>query len=240
MHSRLGRLTAGILVALALIAPPGAASAADPNHAVDFDPHPGSHVELEPSRVTIAFARSIPKNKATIVVRDASGADVTNGVYTIEANNIYAQLPYPAEPGLYTVHYRVSDDNGTPFGGEFQFAWKAPGTSPKGHTAWRGPENIPPVVALEGDPTPPGGSATDPTPDPSESTSASPTEPTGPDGGEDVTPRDDDSEINDGTTWWPWLLALVLAAALGGLAWWLLVDRGGADDETDTPAGGGA
>lgn len=118
---------------------------------VDFDPQPGTHVSLEPSRVTIAFDDTISPSKATIVVRNSGGSDVTNGVFTVEANNIYANLPYPLKPDTYSVHYRVQDRDGTPFGGNFQFAWEKPNASPKALTTWREAANIPPIVALPED-----------------------------------------------------------------------------------------
>lgn len=200
------------------------AAAADRNEAIDFDPPAGSNVQLEPSRVTIAFDQSIPRNDATIVVKNEAGNDVTNGVFTIEANNIYAQLPYPVEPGIYTVHYRVSDTNGTPFGGSFQFAWDAPGAEPAGHESWRGPENIPPVVALEGDP-PNGGAGAEPSPEPS------PT-PTDADGGVSTTDPDsdadsdansaqeDETQSGGASPWW-WIVLALVAAGIALLMWWL-------------------
>ncbi len=121
------------------------------NSYLDADPQPKSQVALQPSRVTVAFHDSIPRSAATIVVRDASGKDVSNGTYQVEANNIYVNLTYPFPKGTYTVYYRVSDKDGTPFGGQYQFSY-GPGSFAPGSTkTWRGQSSIPKVVALPTD-----------------------------------------------------------------------------------------
>lgn len=189
------------------------------NEAIDFDPRPGANMTLEPSRVTIAFDRTIPSSKATIVVRDSSGKDVTNGVFSVEANNIYANLPYPLAPGVYTVHYRVQDDNKAPFGGSFQFGWKMPNAQIKGHTSWRGTASIPPVVALEGDPSP--------SPSASEPTEANPDL-----DDEQVSPRPDSTdnstpseETQSSASWLSVVGWLALGCLVGALAWFALAWR---------------
>ncbi len=165
-HGR--RMSSGLLVALLCVVLHPLAAHAD-NSYLDADPQPKSQVSLEPSRVTVAFHDSVPRSGATIVVRDSSGKDVSNGAFQVEANNIYVNLAYPFPKGTYTVYYRVSDQDGTPFGGQYQFSY-GPGSFAADSTkTWRGPSSIPKVVALPSDTGNGAGLPTD-SPTPSEST----------------------------------------------------------------------
>lgn len=200
-------------VAAVAIAMPGVASA--DNEFLDSDPRPGTTVDLEPSRVTIAFGHDVPKQSTTIVVRDAEGKVLTNRDQSVEANNIYANLPYPLPPGIYTVDYRALD-GGTPFGGSFEFAWGTD-SEPVGLSQWRGATKIPEIVALPGDDALRAAeAASDPTP------STSGTE-TPEEGGSDL--LESAASHDDGTSdasWW-WYIPLVVV--LGGLALWIAARR---------------
>ena len=201
-------LVAGVLAALG---PLSAATAAD-NEYLDSDPRPGSTVELEPSRVTIAFTEDVPVDSTTIVVRDSAGKIVTNRDHYVEANNIYANLPYPLPSGVYRVDYRALDD-GVPFGGSFEFAWDTEREA-LGLSQWRTASKIPPILALPGDDellaaekTPQETASTPTTTAPSDTPTA---------------PTADDTDA-DGLSWW-WL-AIPFAVLLAATLWWFVARR---------------
>jgi methionine-rich copper-binding protein CopC len=212
-HRRI--LRSGIFTALlGLVALLPTAAEAD-NSYLDADPQPRSEAALEPSRVTVAFHDTIARSGATIVVRDGSGSDVSNGAYQIEGNNIYVNLEYPFPRGTYTVYYRVTDADGTPFGGQYQFSY-GPGSFAAGSTkTWRGQSNIPKVVALPTDVrTPAGGSSDSPTTPPGET--GSPTSTDDPDSStratEDASPTGSSVANSTRTAWAAGTLAAIAAA----------------------------
>lgn len=205
-------ITLTAAAAAAVFALPGAAYA--DNEFLDSDPRPGATLDLEPSRVTIAFDEDVPKQATTIVVRNADGKVLTNRDQNVEANNIYANLPYPLPAGIYKVDYRALDGD-IPFGGSFEFAW---GTNEEavGLSQWRGASKIPKVVALPSDDAL-RAAETESEPTPSAST------PTADERAVDAleSAAAEDDGTSDASWWWYVPLAIVL----GGVALWIVARR---------------
>lgn len=197
-------LAAGLVMSAVFTASPASAD----NEFLDSDPRPGVTLELEPSRVTIAFNDDVTAKSTTIVVRNSSGKIITSRDQHVEANNIYANLPYPLPAGLYRVDYRALDGK-VPFGGSFEFAWKSDAEA-VGLSQWRKASNIPKVLALPGDDELRAAESADtstnsPSPSPSSSKL-------------DTAAGSSKSESNSGLDWWWIPPGILLIGGLGSLA----------------------
>lgn len=211
----------GLLTMLLALGLYGAAPAL-PAAAADFLSEPKAHAELRtaPGWVMMAFSFPLDPSTAKILVLNSAGENVTTGELAVEYTNVRAQLQSDLPKDTYTVHYRVSKQDGEPVGGTFQFAYGKGNWAPGGESTWKGSDKEPPVMknpdpnattALpEDSPTP------TPTPTPSTATATStPTAGPSPTATSSAAPAPD----NSGALLWVILVGAVAVVAAAVGAW---------------------
>lgn len=114
-------LATALLTALFAFAAPSGASAHD--SLAQSDPAAGSTVETLPAQLTLTFsAKLLDGSGATeVVVTDADGDSVTDGVPTVDGAIVTQPLDREADAGAYKVVWRVVSSDGHPISDEFSF-----------------------------------------------------------------------------------------------------------------------
>jgi methionine-rich copper-binding protein CopC len=125
---RLLALGAAGLVVVAPVALAAPASAHD--SLTGSNPSAGSTVTIAPERVKLTFTDEVKKIGLTVLVKDPSGASVTDGEPTIDGTAVLQPVNALTVPGEYTVAYRVVSSDGHPINGRFTFTLDVPSPSP--------------------------------------------------------------------------------------------------------------
>jgi len=117
----------GIVVAapVALIGP---ASAHD--QLTKSVPAAGSTITTAPDRIRLTFTDQVKSLGLVILVKDPSGASVTDGAATIDGTAVIQPVSPLSTPGDYTVAYRVVSSDGHPINGRFTFTLDVPSPTP--------------------------------------------------------------------------------------------------------------
>lgn len=125
---RLLALGAACLVVAAPVALAAPASAHD--SLTGSNPSAGSTVTTAPERVKLTFTDEVKQIGLTVLVKDPTGASVTDGEPTIAGTAVLQPVDALTVPGEYTVAYRVVSSDGHPINGRFTFTLDLPSPSP--------------------------------------------------------------------------------------------------------------
>jgi len=98
-------------------------------------PIDGSTVSSAPTQVVLTFDEAVEKVGDGVVVTAPSGARVGSGAPVVDGSTLTQQLTPLAEPGRYTVAFRVVSDDGHPVTGTQTFTFAAAGGSPSPATS---------------------------------------------------------------------------------------------------------
>ena len=106
---------------LAVCAAPAAWAHAFPDNSA---PHVGATVSPSPKTVQIWFDGEIERVFSTIIVKNAAGAQVSQGKGAVSSSDntlLQAMLPSPLPPGQYWVYWSVIARDGHHTAGRFPF-----------------------------------------------------------------------------------------------------------------------
>jgi methionine-rich copper-binding protein CopC len=116
------RLAALAAAALVLVSPVALAAPASAHDSLTGStPAGGSTVTTAPERVRLTFTDEVKQIGLTVLVKDPSGASVTDGEPRIDGTAVIQPVVALTEPGTYTVAYRVVSSDGHPINGRFTF-----------------------------------------------------------------------------------------------------------------------
>jgi copper resistance protein C len=121
-------LVAAVLIATiagAVVAPPATA------HASQKESEPAANAVLDsmPTEVAVTFDSALMDVGAALVVRDASGGDLTSGPAIVERNRISVPLRADATSGRVRVAYRVVSQDGHAIEATFDFTVEGAATA---------------------------------------------------------------------------------------------------------------
>lgn len=122
-------VVAALLAACGLVVLLGGPAAAHAGLA-DSTPRDGDSVATLPSAVDLTFTEDV-SSPAFVVVRDAAGVAVSDGDPTIDGAVVTQTLATAdAQPGVYTLAYRVVSSDGHPVSGELTFTVESAAPEP--------------------------------------------------------------------------------------------------------------
>ncbi|WP_404432447.1 copper resistance protein CopC [Microbacterium lacus] len=176
-----------------------AAPASAHDELVSSDPANGATLDVAPEALTLTFSANINAEPTAteVQVTDASGTALA-GTPSVLDNVLTVPIDAAGDEasGAITVLWKVVSSDGHPIAGEFGFTVTAPAPAP----------TATPSETASAEPS----ETADPsaTPEPSET--------------EVTPPADEDSTFAEV---WPWIVGLVLFAAVGGAVLYLLVSR---------------
>lgn len=125
------RLVALAAAALVLASPVALATPASAHDSLTGStPADGSTVTTAPERVRLTFTDEVKELGLTVLVKDPSGASVTDGDPRIDGNAVLQPVAPLTAPGVYIVAYRVVSSDGHPINGRFTFTLDVPSPSP--------------------------------------------------------------------------------------------------------------
>lgn len=125
------RLLALGVAGLVVVAPVALAAPASAHDSLTGStPSAGSTLTAAPERVKLTFTDEVKKIGLTVLVKDPSGASVTDGEPTIDGTAVLQPVAALTVSGEYTVAYRVVSSDGHPINGRFTFTLDVPSPSP--------------------------------------------------------------------------------------------------------------
>ena len=131
----MGRLSSGVLRALAVVTVVGAMGLLAPSVAfahtvlVSMAPADGSLLTTAPTSIVLTFDQNIQDVGDGVVVRDPNGANVEEGAPVVLNNTVTEKLKPITMPGHYTVDYRVTSADGHPVSKQLGFDYLERGAS---------------------------------------------------------------------------------------------------------------
>lgn len=139
-----GRLLAGLLVALGLVLIPAAPASA---HAtlVSSNPSAGAVVDSAPGEVTLTFSETVNVALGRVVVVDPNGKEAEAGKASRDGDKVTSKLKKDLPRGTYVVSYRVVSADGHPISGAVSFSIGAPSKN-SGELSGSGEASVDPAV----------------------------------------------------------------------------------------------